>query len=98
MFGFFERKPAIKTVNVGKVEIHFHFYDGTKFSKTIYGEYREMGEFSYVDTAKYKAQILKEEYKKSNKIAIGSDILIDTREIKKITFDPQVTHPFTFTE
>jgi hypothetical protein len=57
-----------------------------------------MGEFSYIDTVKYKAQAIKEEYKKSNKIALGDDILIDTREIKKITFDPQEQHLYEYTE
>jgi hypothetical protein len=57
-----------------------------------------MGEFSYIDTVKYKAQAIKEEYKKSNKIALGDDMLIDTREIKKITFDPQEQHLYEYTE
>lgn len=89
LYNYFTHKPKPTTINLGKVEYRFYLYNGEVIKKTIKGYYVEGGEFSFYYSAKELAEDLKKEFKKANKLEVGFNYLLDTREIQKIEFDPQ---------
>lgn len=91
-------RPKKQTINLGKLEYRFHLYNGEVIKKTIQGSYHDLGQFSYVLRAKDVADSLKNEFVKANKLQVGFNYLLDTREVKKIEFDPEEKYEITIEE